>query len=101
MHLAITVARFFLRELHDEVKSAKCWSETVRVTPQLKRDLECVDARPGLQGPIENAYLHCDLSGYEWGAVLNDCVEARGFWGMSYIEELITFEELKAMRCAI
>jgi hypothetical protein len=26
LHLAIPVARFFLRELHDMVKSAKCWS---------------------------------------------------------------------------
>jgi hypothetical protein len=31
---------FFLRKLHDVVKSAKCWPSTVRVTPQLKRDLE-------------------------------------------------------------
>jgi hypothetical protein len=40
LHLAIPVARFFLRELHDVVKTAKCWSGTVRLTPQLKRDLE-------------------------------------------------------------
>jgi hypothetical protein len=40
LHLAIPVARFFLREMHDVVKFAKCWSGTVRVTPQLKRDLE-------------------------------------------------------------
>jgi hypothetical protein len=33
--------------------------------------------------------------------VLNDCVEARGFWGMPDIEEHITFKELKAVRCAI
>ena len=40
LHLAIPVAMFFLRELHDVVNSAKCWSMTVRVTPQLKRDIE-------------------------------------------------------------
>ncbi len=39
-HLAISVARFFLRALHDVVNAAKCWSGTVRVTPQLKRDIE-------------------------------------------------------------
>jgi len=85
MHLAIPVARFFLRELHDVVTSAKCWSGTVRVAPQLKRDLEwwthvpdCKNGPP-IWKPIENAYLHCDSSGYGWGAVLNDCVEARGF----------------------
>ncbi len=32
LHLAIPVDRFFLRELHDVVKSAKCWSGTIRVT---------------------------------------------------------------------
>jgi hypothetical protein len=35
LHLAIPVARFFLRELHDVVSSAESWSGTVRVTPQL------------------------------------------------------------------
>ena len=40
LHLGIPVAKFFLRELHDVVRSAKCWSGTVRVTPQLKRDLK-------------------------------------------------------------
>ena len=40
LHLAIPVARFFLGELHDIVKSAKSLSETVKVTCQLKRDLE-------------------------------------------------------------
>jgi hypothetical protein len=107
LHLAIPVARFFLRELHDVVKSAKCWSGTVRVTPQLKRDLEwwthvpdCKNGAP-IWKPIENAYLHCDSSGYGWGAVLNDCVEARGFWGLPDLGEHITFKELKAVRCAI
>jgi hypothetical protein len=28
---------------------------------------------------IENAYIRCDSSNYGWGAVLNNCVEARGF----------------------
>ena len=40
LHMAIPLARFFLRELHDVVRSAKSWSETVKVTWQLKRDLE-------------------------------------------------------------
>ena len=40
LHLAIPVAMFFLRELHDVVNSAKCWSGTVRLTPKFKRDLE-------------------------------------------------------------
>ena len=40
LHLAIPVALFYLREMHDVVKSAKSWTWTVRVTKQLKRDLE-------------------------------------------------------------
>ncbi len=50
---------------------------------------------------MENAYLQCDSGGYGWGAVLNDCVEARGFWGMPDLNEHVTFNELKAVRCAI
>jgi len=50
---------------------------------------------------VENAYIHCDSSGYGWGAVLNNCVEARGFWSMPDLGEHITFKELKAVRCAI
>ena len=40
LYLAIPVARFFLRELHDVVKNTKTWSGTVRVACQLKRDVE-------------------------------------------------------------
>ncbi len=40
LHLAIPVARFFSWELHNVVKSAESWTGTVRVTKQLKRDLE-------------------------------------------------------------
>ena len=47
LHLDIPVARFFLQELHDVAKSAKRWSGTVRVTPQLKRDLEWWTHVPG------------------------------------------------------
>ncbi len=50
---------------------------------------------------IENAYLHCDSSGYGWGTILNDCVEARGFWSGKDKGHHITFEKLKAVRCAI
>ncbi len=94
LHLEIPVARFFLRELHDVVASAKTWSGTVRLTCQPKRDLQWWTSLPSehngspIWRPIENAYLHCDSSGFGWGAVLN-------------IGEHITFKELKAVRCAI
>jgi hypothetical protein len=50
---------------------------------------------------VETAYLHCDSSGYGWGAFLNECVEARGFWSGKDKEQHIPFKELKAVRCAI
>jgi hypothetical protein len=107
LHLAIPVARFYLRELHDIVKSAESWTGTVRVSKQLKRDLEWWQKVPTKHNgspifkAVETAYLHCDSSGYGWGAVLNDCVEARGFWSGSDKEQHITFKELKAVRCAV
>ncbi len=51
--------------------------------------------------PVESSYLQCDSSGFGWGVVLNDCIEARGFWtGLDKFKH-ITFKELKAVRCAI
>ena len=50
---------------------------------------------------VETAYLHCDSSGFGWGAVLNDCIEARGLWSGKDRDQHITFKELKAVRCAI
>ena len=51
--------------------------------------------------PVESSYLHCDSSGFGWGVVLNDCIEARGFWTGPDKLQHITFKELKAVRCAI
>ncbi len=45
--------------------------------------------------------MHCDSSGYGWGAVLNNRVEARGFWEPQDRDEHVTFKELKAVRRAI
>jgi hypothetical protein len=87
LHLSIPVARFFLRELHDVVKTTKSWSSTVKMSCQLKRDLEWWTKVPShhngspIWKPVENAYLHCDSIGYGWGAVLNDCVKKPGASG--------------------
>jgi hypothetical protein len=61
LHLAIPVARFFLRELHNAVKMAKIWSGTVKVSCHLKRDSEWWTKAPSHRNvapiwkPIENA----------------------------------------------
>jgi len=84
-HLAIPIARFYLRELHDVVSSAALWSGTVRLSKQLKRDLEWWRTVPekhigaSIFKPVESSYLHCESGGFGWGDVLNDCIEARGF----------------------
>ena len=64
LHPAIPVARFYLRELHDVVKVANSWTWSVRVTKQLKRDLEWWRKVPekhngaSIFKAVETAYLH-------------------------------------------
>ena len=83
MYLAIPVATFYLREMHAVVKSVASWPCTVRVSNQLKRDLEWWKEVPKRHNgtPIfkaaETAYLHCGSRGFGLGAVLNDYIEAR------------------------
>lgn len=50
--------------------------------------------------PVETAYLHFDSSSFGWGAVLNDCHEARGIWDTVDSTQRITWKELKAVRLA-
>ncbi len=51
--------------------------------------------------PVKTSYIQCDSSSFGWGAVMNDCAEARGFWSTPNTEKHITYKELKAVRCAI
>jgi hypothetical protein len=68
--LAIPVTRFYLRELHDVVKSVASWTSTVRVSKQIKRDLEWRKEVPKRHNgapifkAVETAYLHCDSNGF-------------------------------------
>eukprot|EP00873_Tetraselmis_striata_P034787 jgi/Tetstr1/455051/TSEL_041907.t1 len=105
LHLAIPAARFYLRELHDVVGSK--WGSRVRMTHQLRRDLQWWTAVPTqangrpIHRHVETAYMHCDSSGYGWGAVLNGRLEARGFWGAADERQHITWKELKAVRLTV
>eukprot|EP00873_Tetraselmis_striata_P012612 jgi/Tetstr1/432876/TSEL_022225.t1 len=84
LFLAIPAARLFLRELHTVVGDR--WGGRVRMTPQLRRDLQWWTSVPSqsngkpIHRPVETAYLHTDNSGYGWDGVLNARLEARGFW---------------------
>jgi hypothetical protein len=105
LFLAIPAARFFLHELHSVV--GEKWGGLVRLTPQLRRDLQWWREVPiqsngePIHKPIETACLHTDSSGYGWGAALNEHVEARGFWSKEDEQQHITWKELKAVRQAV
>ena len=107
LRLAIPVAKIYFREMHDVVKAAESWTGMVRMTQHLKRDLEWWKVVPDKHNgapifkAIATAYLHCDSSGYGWGAILNDCIETRGFWSGQDKELHIIFKKIKAVRCAI
>eukprot|EP00873_Tetraselmis_striata_P035003 jgi/Tetstr1/455267/TSEL_042105.t1 len=98
LFLAIPAARFFLRELHSVVGDR--WGGRVRMTPQLRRDLQWWTSVPGqpngkpIHPPVKTAYLHTDSSGYGWGGVLNGRLEARGFWSSADERQHITWKEL-------
>eukprot|EP00873_Tetraselmis_striata_P000014 jgi/Tetstr1/420278/TSEL_001027.t1 len=107
LYLAIAPARFYLRELHDVLKTRDSWSGRVKLTRQLERDLQWWvgvptqhNGRP-INRPVETGYLHVDSSSYGWGAVLNEHHEARGFWYDDDRNAHITLKELKAVRLAI
>eukprot|EP00873_Tetraselmis_striata_P003446 jgi/Tetstr1/423710/TSEL_014344.t1 len=72
LYLAIAPARFYLRELHDVLKTRDSWSGRVKLTRQLERDLQWWvgvptqhNGRP-INRPVETGYLHVDSSSYGW-----------------------------------
>ena len=107
LYLAIPPARFYLRELHDVVGTRRSWSGEVKMTHQLRRDLQWWTRVPSehngapIWRPVETAYLHCDSGSFGWGAVLNETHEARGFWRHDEIPYHITWKELRAVRRAV
>jgi hypothetical protein len=104
-YLAISDAKFFLRELHSILGDK--WGGRVCLTPQLRRYLQWwtqVHSHANdknIHRPVESAYIHCDSSGFGWGAVLNGRLEARGFWGLEDEPHHIKWKELKAVRLAV
>jgi hypothetical protein len=107
LYLAIPVARFYLRELHDVMNLRAGWASQVALSKQLLRDLRWWTAVPlerngaDIFAAQESAVMHSDSSQYGWGAVLNSSKEARGFWCGPDRLEHITWKELKAVRMAV
>jgi hypothetical protein len=106
LYLAIAPARFFLRELHNLLATRTGWGGRVRLTNQLRRDLEWWRTVPtqnngrSIYKHIETAYLHADSSDYGWGAVLNDDsnYQAHGFWSATDRLQHNTWKKLRAVR---
>jgi hypothetical protein len=48
--------------------------------------------RKPIHKPVETAYLHTDNSGYGWDTVLNEPLEARGFWSAEDEQQHITWK---------
>lgn len=107
LYLAIAPARYYLRELHEVVGQRTSWAGQVRLTKQLKRDLLWWKDVPSssngrsIFSPVETAYLHCDSSSFGWGGVLNEHLEARGYWYGPDRDQHITWKELKAVRLTV
>eukprot|EP00873_Tetraselmis_striata_P004131 jgi/Tetstr1/424395/TSEL_014954.t1 len=109
LYLAVTPARFFLRELHCVLATRQGWGGRVKMTNQLRRDLQWWTQVPAqhngrsMYKPVETAYLHADSGSYGWGAVLNNnsAYQARGFWYEDDRSHHITWKELRAVRHAV
>eukprot|EP00873_Tetraselmis_striata_P008905 jgi/Tetstr1/429169/TSEL_019122.t1 len=67
----------------------------------LRNPATCAANSRPIHRHVETAYMHCDSSGYGWGAVLNGRLEARRFLGATDERQHITWKELKAVRLAV
>eukprot|EP00873_Tetraselmis_striata_P004795 jgi/Tetstr1/425059/TSEL_015523.t1 len=109
LYLAITPARFFLRDLHCVLATRQGWGGRVKMTNQLRRELEWWTQVPAhhngrsMYMHVETAYLHADSSSYGWELVLNNnnAYQARGFWYEDDRAHHITWKELRAVRHAV
>ena len=103
VYLAVSPARFYLRELHDVMSSRKGWSALVRVTKQAYRDLQWWTSVPAkwngrdIWRSAASALMHCDASKTAWGGVLNEELTARSFWNATERHYHITHLELQAV----
>eukprot|EP00873_Tetraselmis_striata_P018116 jgi/Tetstr1/438380/TSEL_026946.t1 len=109
LYSAVTPARFFLRELQCVLATRQGWGGRVKMTNQLRRDLEwsthvlAQHNGRSMYKPVETAYLHADSSSYGWGDVLNNnnVYQARGIWYEDGRAPHITWKELRAVRHAV
>lgn len=105
VHLACPPARFYLRALHDALRTRTSWDGRVRLSRQALRDLKWWSqlssgdsaVTRAIWRPPEQATLHSDASRYGWGIHLNNSVPAHGMWLPSERSRHITYLELLAV----
>lgn len=107
-HLALPMARLFLRALYDALETKRDWRDSVRLSRQCLRDLQWwqgFSTHLAAGGTIWlsplGATLHCDSSDLAWGGVLNGRMPVRGSWSDTQRPWHITLKELTAVRLTI
>ena len=110
--LAVPLARFWLRSVHDDISSqGHKWSGFTRLSRQAIAD---INEWRNLRGSRhvgraiwlapDSAVGHVDAGPYGWGGQLDyqrSLPPARGFWSAAEAELHITFRELRAVRLFI
>ena len=83
---AIPVAKFFLRALHDCLRTKRSWNSSVKLSRQAIRDLQWWRKLPekwnggALWPPPHRSVLTADASDLGWSANLDNRLFAHGFW---------------------
>jgi hypothetical protein len=109
--LAKPDCRFYLRAVHDSLKTKAHWGAKVQLSHRAYRDLQHLSRTPAkeYEGPIwpldPDFILAADASKSGWGAVLFDpggqTQVAAGFWAPKWVDEHICVLEMMAVEKAI
>jgi len=112
-YLALPLARFMLRSLHDDLATSRGWRARngVRLSRQSLSDLRWFTELRGsrhvgraIWRPPETRQLHCDASDLGWGGAVDLArhhAPAAGFWSEDEFPWHITCKELVAVRLTV
>ena len=109
-HLALPLARCWLRSLHDDLAAKRSWASRVRLSRQSLVDLRCFIGLRGSPRARRRIWLRpdsavgfVDAGPYGWGGQLTQPPHppVAGFWSREEAEIHITWRELRAVRLFI